>query len=61
MKLEDVKVNVGVCPICKNFSSFMTTKKHNIFTCHICLKKVEQYVNGKVIYKVITVPGIEIN
>jgi hypothetical protein len=51
MKLEDIKANVGVCPECNHFSSFMETKKKNIYTCHICLKKVEQYINGKVIYK----------
>ena len=51
MKLDDVNVNVGVCPECQSFSSFKETKKINIYQCAICQKKVEQYVNGKIIYK----------
>ena len=31
MKLEDIKANVGVCPECNHFSSFMETKKKNIY------------------------------
>lgn len=61
MKFDDIKANVGICPECNHFSSFVETKKKNIYTCHICLKKVEQYVNGKIIYKTITIPGIEIS
>ena len=60
MKLDDINVNVGICPECQNFSSFRETKKMHIFSCAICLKKVEQYVNGKIIYKTIIVPGVVI-
>jgi len=60
MKLENIKVNVGICPECKNFSSFIDTPKKQIFVCHICNQKVKQHVNGKVLYKSIEVPGIEI-
>ena len=60
MKLDDVNVNVGVCPECQSFSSFKETRKINIYQCAICQKKVEQYVNGKIIYKTIVIPGVVI-
>lgn len=56
----DVNMNVGVCPECCSLSSFIITKKKNVFKCILCQKDVEQYINGRIIYKTITVPEIEI-
>lgn len=53
-------INVGVCPECSNLSSFTNTKKKNIYKCLICKKDVEQYINGRIIYKTINIPAIEV-
>jgi hypothetical protein len=56
----DANMNIGICPECSSFTSFTITKKKNIFKCVLCLKNVEQYINGRIIYKTISVPTIEV-
>jgi len=50
MDLEDVQINLGVCPHCATPVHFRKTKDENIFVCPICLEKSKQHINGKVLF-----------
>jgi hypothetical protein len=55
------QINLGQCPLCKEHTHFNPTKKAQYFTCAICEELVEQKINGKVLYKEVTLPGIVID
>jgi hypothetical protein len=50
MDLEEVYVNLGICPHCGTPVHFRKTKEESIFACPICLEKSRQYKNGKVLF-----------
>ena len=41
-------IALGKCPECFEFSTFIPTKKKDIFICEECDQKVKQYKNGKI-------------
>jgi len=53
-----ININAGVCPTCNERTHFMPTFKKHVFRCEICLNKVKQQMNGKIIYKEIPIPQI---
>ena len=46
MDLDEVQVNLGVCPHCATPVHFRKTKEENIFFCPLCLEKSRQHING---------------
>ena len=47
-KLDELAL--GKCPHCETVTTFIPTKKLNIYICDYCESKVRQHVNGKVIF-----------
>ena len=45
-KLDDLAL--GKCPNCDTVTTFIPTRKPNIYICDYCESKVSQHVNGKV-------------
>lgn len=41
-------IGLGKCPECFEFSTFIPTKKEDVFICEECNEKVKQYKNGKI-------------
>jgi hypothetical protein len=41
-------IALGKCPECFEFSTFIPTRKKDIFICEECDQKVRQYKNGKI-------------
>ena len=58
MKLDDIHINAGECPTCHQHTHFSPTFTKHVYRCEICLNKVKQQINGKIIYKEIPLPGI---
>ena len=54
-------LNMGECPKCLEHTHFNRTFQPRIFTCAICDELVEQKMNGKVLYKEVSLPGMFIN
>ena len=50
MDLDEVQVNLGVCPHCATPVHFRKTKEENIFFCPLCLEKSRQHINGIVLF-----------
>jgi hypothetical protein len=58
MKLHELHINAGECPTCHQETHFTPTFKKHVYRCEICLNKVKQQINGKIIYKEIPIPEI---
>ena len=58
MKLDELHINAGECPTCHQETHFTPTFKKHVYRCEICLNKVKQQINGKIIYKEIPIPEI---
>lgn len=50
MELDDIAVNLGICPHCSTPVHFRKTKAPNIFVCPLCFEKSKQHINGKVLF-----------
>lgn len=50
MNIDDVDINLGICPNCKFPVHFKKTKKEKIYICPLCFEKAQQHVNGKVLF-----------
>ena len=48
MTLRMTDLALGKCPHCFVHTTFIPTKKKNIFICDHCEDKVRQHVNGKI-------------
>ena len=57
LRIKEI-LNMGICPNCSEHTHFNRTYRRHIFTCSICQHAAEQKINGKVLYKEVTLPGV---
>jgi len=50
INVDDVDVNLGMCPSCRMPVHFRKTRKENIFICPLCGETAQQHINGKVLF-----------